>query len=72
MTDSKLHKIIKKYKIELERHNKSWEDVCRRAREKSTDTPTIYEHEGHNSHGNQLFKRLMEELSEVEIFNKNK
>ncbi len=76
LTRTKLHKILKKYRIKLEQHNKDWEQVCRKARLKSTDEhialPSIYDHESHNSKGSQLFKDLMKEFEGYEVFPKKK
>lgn len=35
-------------------------------------TPTIYDHEKHNSRGTQLFKNLMAEFKDYDVFPKNK
>ena len=74
LTKTKLHKILKKYRAELETHEKSWVSVCRKARQNSTETqialPSIYDHESHNSKGNQLFKELIKEFEGYEVFPK--
>lgn len=74
LTKTKLNKILKRYRVKLEQHEKEWQETCRKARLKSTEThialPTIYEFESHNSKGNQLFKALMEEFEGCEVFPK--
>jgi hypothetical protein len=80
LTKTKLNKILKKYKVKLEQHNKEWKDICSKkcARKDLGDgnfemtTPSIYDHEKHNSKGNQLFKNLMKEFEDYEVFPKNK
>lgn len=80
LTKTKLHKILKKYKAELDRHEKEWEETCRKKCKTEVvggkvvmKTPSIYDHEAHNSRGNQLFKNLMKEFEGYEVFpNKNK
>lgn len=79
LTKSKLNKILKKYRIKLEQYNKDWEELCRKKckHENIGDkivmtTPTIYDHEKHNSRGAQLFKNLMAEFEDYDIFPKNK
>jgi len=78
LTKTKLHKILKKYKIKLEQHNKEWKDLCAK-KCKQTDLgneqfeitmPSIYDHESHNSKGAQLFKDLMSEFENYEVFPK--
>jgi len=78
LTKTKLNKILKKYRMKLERHNKEWEELCRKKckREDVGDkivmtTPSIYDHERHNSKGSQLFKDLMKEFEGYEVFPKN-
>ena len=78
LTKSKLNKIIKKYRIKLEQHNKEWEELCRKKckREDIGDKivltiPSIYDHERHNSKGATLFKDLMKEFEGYEVFVKN-
>jgi CTP:phosphocholine cytidylyltransferase-like protein len=78
LTKTKLNKILKKYRMKLEQHNKEWEEVCRKKckREDIGDktiltTPSIYDHERHNSKGAQLFKNLMKEFEGYEVFPKN-
>lgn len=74
LTKTKLNKILKKYKIELEKLDKDWQDTCKKVRMRNTEThialPTIYEHERHNSKGSQLFKNLMKEFEGYEVFPK--
>ena len=77
LTKSKLDKILKKYKVKLEQHNKEWEELCRKKckREDVGDkivmtTPSIYDHERHNSKGAILFKDLMKEFEGYEVFPK--
>jgi len=73
LTKTKLNKILKKYRLELDYHEKSWKDLCKKRRSESTKEdmimmPNIYDHEKHNSKGNQLFKNLMSEFEEYEVF----
>jgi len=75
LTKSKLNKILKKYRMKLEQHNKEWEELCRKKckREDVGDkivltTPSIYDHERHNSKGATLFKNLMKEFEGYEVF----
>jgi len=77
LTKSKLNKILKKYKVKFEQHNKEWEEICRNKckREFEGDkviitTPSIYDHERHNSKGATLFKDLMKEFEGYEVFPK--
>ena len=79
LTKTKLHKILKKYRIKLEQHNKNWADLCKE-KCKRTDLgdeqfeltmPSIYDHERHNSEGATLFKELMAEFENYEVFPKN-
>lgn len=74
LTKTKLHNILKKYRIKLEQHNKEWTEICRKTSLKNTNdfivTPSIYEHEQHNAKGAQLFKDLMKEFDNYEIFPK--
>lgn len=74
LTKTKLNNILKKYRQKLEQHEKEWEETCKKARARNTEThialPTIYEHEAHNSKGNQLFKALMKEFEGFEVFPK--
>lgn len=80
LTKSKLHKILKKYREKLERHNRSWDEICKK-KCKKTDLgngefemtmPSIYDHERHNSEGAQLFKDIMAEFESYEVFPKKK
>jgi len=73
LTKTKLHKILKKYRAKLEQHEKSWQDVCSRKMKKvkgGITLPSIYDHEKHNSKGNQLFKELMAEFDGYDVFPK--
>lgn len=77
LTKTKLNKILKKYKVKLEQYNKEWEELCRKKckREDVGDkivitTPSIYDHERHNSKGATLFKDLMKEFEGYEVFPK--
>jgi hypothetical protein len=78
LTKTKLNKILKKYKIKLEQHNKEWDDLCRKKctrkdlgnGEFEMTMPSIYDHEKHNSKGAQLFKDLMTEFENYEVFPK--
>ena len=77
LTKTKLNKILKKYKVKLDQHNKEWEEVCRKkCTRKDEDehivmtTPSIYDHEAHNSKGAKLFKDLMQEFEGYEVFPK--
>jgi len=74
LTKTKLHNVLKRYKMKLEDLDKEWVETCKKARAKSTEeyivTPTIYEHEQHNAKGNRLFHDLMEEFEGYEIFPK--
>jgi hypothetical protein len=77
LTKTKLNKILKKYKFELEKYNKEWEDLCKKKCKSEVVgdkivmvTPSIYDHEKHNSKGAQLFKSLMKEFENYEVFPK--
>lgn len=78
LTKTKLNKILKKYRIKLEQHNKEWEEVCRKkcsTKDIGNDQfemtmPSIYDHERHNSKGATLFKDLMAEFENYEVFPK--
>ena len=77
LTKSKLNKILKKYKVKLEQHNKEWDELCRKKckREDVGDMiamtmPSIYDHERHNSKGATLFEDLMKEFEGYEVFPK--
>ena len=82
LTKTKLSKILKKYKLKLEQHNKEWEDLCAKIRRENPieedgkyitiTTPSIYQHEQHNAKGSKLFKDLMEEFEGYEVFPKKK
>jgi hypothetical protein len=78
LTKTKLNKILKKYRVKLEQHNKEWEELCRKKCKSENvgdkivmTTPSIYDHERHNSKGAQLFKDLMKEFEGYEVFPKN-
>ena len=78
LTKTKLNKILKKYRMKLEQHNKEWEELCRKKCKREDvgykivmTTPSIYDHERHNSKGSQLFKDLMKEFEGYEVFPKN-
>jgi len=78
LTKTKLNKILKKYRMKLEQHNKEWEELCRKKCKSENvgdkivlTTPSIYDHERHNSKGAQLFKDLMKEFEGYEVFPKN-
>jgi hypothetical protein len=78
LTKTKLNKILKKYREKLEQHNKEWEELCRKkCSSKDIDnmieitSPSIYDHERHNSKGAKLFKDLMKEFEGYEVFPKN-
>lgn len=74
LTKTKLNNILKKYRKKLEDHEQEWIEICKKARMSSTDDyivlPTIYDHEHHNSKGNQLFISLMKEFEKYEVFPK--
>jgi len=77
LTKSKLNKIIKNYRVKLEQHNKEWDEICRKKCKWEDDgehiimtTPSIYDHEKHNSKGLKLFKDLMAEFEGCEVFPK--
>jgi len=78
LSKTKLNKILKKYRLKLESHDKKWQDTCSKLMKQkdlegdrfSIDIPTIYDHEKHNSEGNQLFKELMAEFEGYEVFPK--
>ena len=77
LTKTKLNKILKKYKVKLEQHNKEWEQVCKKYCNTEIEgenviitTPSIFEHEKHNSKGATLFKDLMQEFEGYEVFPK--
>lgn len=77
LTKSKLNKILKKYRVKLEQHEQEWKDICK---DKHTiehqgemikvTTPSIFDHERHNSKGAKLFKDLMNEFKDYEVFPK--
>lgn len=78
LTKTKLNKILKKYRMKLEQHNKEWEELCRKKCKSENiwdnifmTTPSIYDHERHNSKGAKLFKDLMKEFEGYEVFPKN-
>lgn len=77
LTKTKLNKILKKYRMKLEQHNKEWEELCRKKCSRKFEgdkviltTPSIYDHEAHNSKGAKLFKDLMKEFDGYEVFPK--
>ena len=77
LTKTKLNKILKKYRVKLEQHNKQWEEVCKQKCTRKDEGerivmtgPSIYDHERHNSKGAQLFKDLMKEFEGFEVFPK--
>ncbi len=77
LTKTKLNKILKKYKVKLDQHNKAWDDLCKRKCKSENvgdkivmTTPSIYDHESHNSKGATLFKDLMAEFEGYEVFPK--
>ena len=79
LTKTKLNKILKKYRMKLEQHNKEWEEVCRKKCKSENvgdkivmSYPSIYEYERHNSRGAQLFKGLMKEFEGYEVFSKKR
>lgn len=79
LTKTKLNKILKKYRLKLEQHNKEWEQICKKKCKSETigehisiTAPNIYDHERHNSKGAQLFKDLMAEFERYEVFPKKK
>ncbi len=79
LTKSKLNKILKKYRAKLNLHNREWEELCRRKCKRAFEgdkvvitTPSIYDHEQHNSKGAKLFKDLMAEFEGYEVFPKKK
>lgn len=78
LTKTKLNKILKKYKYKLEQHNKEWEELCyKKCKNENVGgkiimtTPSIYDHEKHNSKGAKLFKDLMKEFEDYVVFTKN-
>lgn len=75
LTKTKLNNILKKYRQKLADHEKEWAETCRKVALNNTEThiahPSIYDHESHNSKGNQLFKALMKEFEGYEVFVKN-
>lgn len=77
LTKNKLNSILKKYRAKLEQYNKEWEEVCRKKITRRIEgdklimtTPSIHDHEKHNSKGAKLFKDLMKEFDGYEIFTK--
>lgn len=77
LTKTKLNNILKKYRIKLEQHDKEWKELCKKKCSSKTEgdkiiitPPSIYDHEQHNSRGAQLFKSLMKEFEEYEVFPK--
>lgn len=76
LTKTKLNKILKKYREKLEQHEKEWRETCHKIMknnsEKGIVLPSIYTHEAHNSKGAQLFKDLMNEFKNYEVFPKKK
>lgn len=67
LTKTKLNKILKQYRVKLEKFNNEWDQVCKNARLRE-DLPSIYEHEHHNAKGAKLFKDLMAEFDNYEVF----
>lgn len=79
LTKTKLHNILKKYRVKLEQHNKEWETLSREKFKYENvgemlkiTTPSIYDYERHNSKGAALFKELMAEFEGYEVFHKKK
>lgn len=80
MSATKVHEIIKKYRILHQKHIESWEEAQKRIRKFAVDgTVTIdenvYRFESYNYQveGNNLFSAMVKELEGQEIFpNKNK
>lgn len=79
LTKTKLNNILKKYKLKLDQHNKEWEQICKQKMKREIvddkiiiTTPSIYDHEQHNSKGAQLFKDIMTEFENYEVFPKKK
>lgn len=77
LTKTKLHNILKRYRVELERHNREWEEICRKKCKNEFDgdmvtitTPSIYDYERHNSKGAYLFRQIMAEFENYEVFPK--
>lgn len=77
LTKNKLNTILKKYRVKLEQHNKEWDELCKKKCKKKIEgehvvitTPSIYDHEKHNSKGAKLFKDLMKEFEPYEVFAK--
>ena len=77
LTKSKLNKILKKYRLKLKQLDNEWEFICSKKCRTEVDgdklnvyMPTIYDHQKHTSKGHQLFKDLMAEFEDYEVFPK--
>jgi len=78
LTKTKLNKILKNYKVKLERHNKEWEEICHKAGKDDiiTEThitrhyPSERERLNHTLKGDKLFRDLMKEFEGYEVFPK--
>lgn len=78
LSKTKLNKILKKYRTKLELHDQEWKDLCKKVTKRtdlgngqfSTTMPSIYDHERHNSKGAKLFRDLMTEFENYEVFPK--
>jgi hypothetical protein len=78
LTKTKLHKILKNYKVKLEQLDKEWEAICRKAGKNDITTethitrhfPSDRESLTHALKGHKLFKDLMNEFECYEVFPK--
>lgn len=72
LTKTKLHNILKKYRLERELLEKDWEKTCQKVSMRSTETsiavPSIYQHEAHSSKGRRLFMDIMKEFDGYDVF----
>ena len=63
MSKTKLHEVIKKYRILADQHEKSWNP-----NKKRTDREYYNESFDHQAKGNKLFKSFIEELDGLSVF----
>lgn len=78
LTKTRLHKILKNYKVKLEQLNKDWESTCRKVGKNDITTethitrhfPSDRESLNHALKGSKLFRDLMNEFENYEVFPK--
>lgn len=66
MTDTKLHKILKKYRRLHEKHNQEWREVSKNITDKNSYIEIGYKHA---LKGNVLFDEIMNEFKGFDVFN---